>query len=57
VKRWLRELVRLELLPALRVASYDVAIRSRPNVYDASLDDLAVDIAQVVRQTRGAVTR
>jgi len=57
VKRWLRELVRLELLPALRVASYDVAIRSRPNAYDASLDDLAVDIAQVVRQTRGAVTR
>ena len=58
VKRWLRELVRLELLPALRLlASHDVAIRSRPNAYDASLDDLAVDIAQVVRQTRGAVTR
>src|SRR5690349_18663732 len=38
LKRWLRELVRLELLPALRAARpCDVAIRSRQNAYDADL--------------------
>ena len=54
VKRWLRELVRLELLPALRaVVPFDVAIRTRPNAYDASLDDLRNDIRLVVRQAHG----
>jgi len=53
VKRWLRELVRIELLPALRsVAPCDVAIRSRPNAYDARLDDLRGDILLLVRQSR-----
>jgi len=58
VKRWLRELVRLELLPTLRaVLPCDVAIRSRPNAYDASLDDLRDDIRLVVRQATGTVVR
>jgi RNase P protein component len=53
VKRWLRELVRIELLPALgSVAACDVAIRSRPNAYDARLDDLRRDILLLVRQSR-----
>lgn len=53
VKRWLRELVRLELLPVLgSVAPCDVAIRSRPNAYDAGLDDLRGDIMLLVRQSR-----
>jgi RNase P protein component len=58
VKRWLRELVRLELLPALRAHSpYDVAIRSRPNAYEAKLGDLRDDIGLVVRQTQSGVVR
>ncbi len=53
VKRWLRELVRLELLPALHaLPPCDVAIRSRPNAYDARLDDLRTDIGIVVRQAQ-----
>ena len=53
VKRWLRELVRLELLPALRaLPPCDVAIRSRPNAYDAGLNDLRDDIGVVARQAR-----
>jgi hypothetical protein len=57
VKRWLRELVRTELLPALRVsAPCDIAIRTRPNAYDARLDELRGDIMVLVRQSRpGAV--
>jgi hypothetical protein len=35
----------------------DVAIRSRPNAYDASLDDLRDDIRLVVRQTKGTPVR
>jgi ribonuclease P protein component len=58
LKRSLRELVRLELLPALRtIASCDVAIRSRPTAYDARLDALRDDIRLVIRQTQGAVVR
>jgi ribonuclease P protein component len=58
VKRWLRELVRLELLPALRAHSpHDIAIRSRPNAYEAALGDLRNDIGLVVRQTQSVVVR
>ena len=53
VKRWLRELVRLELLPALRAAApCDVAIRSRPNAYHARLSDLRDDVRLLVRQAQ-----
>jgi len=58
VKRWLRELVRLELLPALRVLEpCDVAIRSRQSAYDANVDALRDDIRSVVRQAQAAVVR
>jgi len=53
VKRWLRELVRLELLPALRpLSACDVAIRSRPTAYDVGLDELRDDIQLVVQKTQ-----
>ena len=56
MKRWLRELVRIELLPALgSVAACDVAIRSRPNAYETRLDDLRDDIRLVIRQAQGAM--
>jgi ribonuclease P protein component len=52
VKRWLRELARIELLPALRnVSPCDIAIRSRPSAYDVGLSELRDDIRSVVRQT------
>ena len=55
VKRWLRELVRLELLPAMRaIAPHDIAIRSRPTAYDASLDALRDDILSAIRQAQVA---
>ena len=58
VKRWLRELVRLELLPALRALEpCDVAIRSRPNAYEVGVDALRDDIKLVVRHAQGAVVR
>jgi ribonuclease P protein component len=58
VKRWLRELVRLELLPALRANSpYDVAIRSRPNAYEATLGDLRDDIGLVLRRAQSGIAR
>ena len=58
VKRWLRELVRLELLPAVRALSpSDIAIRSRPNAYEAALGDLRDDIRVVVRQAQSGWVR
>jgi ribonuclease P protein component len=52
VKRRLRELVRLELLPILRERreSVDVSLRARREAYDASLERLARDVAVVRAQ-------
>jgi ribonuclease P protein component len=48
LKRRLRELVRLELLPALRGgAPVDVAIRARREAYGASLDALRADVLSI----------
>lgn len=48
LKRRLRELARLELLPALRTAaSVDLAIRARREAYDASFDALRADVLTV----------
>ena len=45
LKRRLRELARLELLPALRgVAPIDIAIRARREGYAATMDALRSDI-------------
>lgn len=58
VKRWLRELVRIEMLPALSaLAPCDVAIRARPNAYDVALNDLRDDIRLVVRRAQTAADR
>lgn len=48
LKRRLRELVRLRLLPMLRAGSaIDVAIRARREAYTATLDGLRADVAAV----------
>jgi ribonuclease P protein component len=51
LKRRLRELVRSQLLPALRERpSLDVALRARREAYGASVDALGVDISTVARR-------
>ena len=48
LKRRLRELVRLELLPALRgKPPLDVAIRTRHEAYGAPLDALRADVRTI----------
>jgi ribonuclease P protein component len=56
LKRRLRELVRLELVPALRdrVGAADIAIRTRREAYTATMDALRVDVRTIV--DRVAVT-
>jgi ribonuclease P protein component len=45
LKRRLRELVRIELLPLLRdTAAVDVAIRARADAYDVDVDVLRTDV-------------
>jgi ribonuclease P protein component len=48
LKRRLRELVRLELLPLIRSRAVDVAIRARREAYDSSFDLLRRDIHRIV---------
>ncbi len=49
LKRRLRELVRLELLPALRARTpADVAIRARREAYAADMNALRQDVASIV---------
>ncbi len=48
LKRRLRELVRLDLLPVLKAhAAVDVAIRARHQAYDASFDAVRVDVRTI----------
>jgi len=55
LKRRLRELARLELLPALRgIAAIDIAIRARREGYAATMDALRRDIDAIrARVTSG----
>ena len=46
LKRHLRELVRIGMLP--RIAPQDVVIRTRPETYRATFDQLAAEISTVV---------
>ena len=63
LKRRLRELVRVELLPSLRAlpavpvrASIDVAIRARREAYGATMDALRLDVRSIeTRVTTGAI--
>lgn len=49
LKRRLREMVRLNLLPALHgVPPIDVAVRARRGAYDASVDALRTDVSSIV---------
>ena len=50
LKRRLRELSRLQLLPADLAA--DVVLRIRPDAYDATFDALAMDIGRALTQLR-----
>jgi ribonuclease P protein component len=45
VKRRLRELVRITLLPGLQ--RVDVLIRAKPEAYDSSFEQLAVDVGTI----------
>ena len=45
VKRRLRELVRIKLLPGLQ--RIDVLIRAKPEAYDSSFEQLAVDVGTI----------
>ena len=51
LKRRLRELVRIELLPLLRSGATDVAIRARREAYDAGFDGLRRDIDTIRQRT------
>jgi ribonuclease P protein component len=49
LKRRMRELARLRLLPALRATtSHDIAIRARRDAYDARLEGMATDIDAIL---------
>jgi ribonuclease P protein component len=50
LKRRLRELARLEMLPTEVIG--DVVIRIRPDAYEASFDVLAIDIRRAIDQLR-----
>jgi ribonuclease P protein component len=57
LKRRLRELARLELLPALRRAtSTDVAIRARREAYEARQAGLASDVGALIARLGAAVS-
>jgi ribonuclease P protein component len=54
LKRRLRELVRVELLPVLRERSAtDVAIRARREAYGAGFADLQKDVASIATKLGG----
>jgi ribonuclease P protein component len=56
LKRRLRELVRLELLPALRgCPPIDLAIRARREAYSVPMDSLRADILTVRERVTGDV--
>lgn len=51
LKRRLRELARVRLLPALCAgAPHDLAIRARREAYSARVDGLAADVGAIVRR-------
>ncbi len=52
LKRRLRELLRLELLPVLHALStpFDVVVRAHPPAYDRSWPDLAREMRQAARR-------
>jgi len=58
LKRRLRELARLRLLPALAdLPPADVVVRVWPSAYAADFDALAADMGRAVRQLSGGAGR
>jgi ribonuclease P protein component len=58
LKRRLRELVRLNLLPILRSQSaVDVAIRARREAYAATMDALRTDVLEIESRVTNAAGR
>ena len=58
VKRRLRELVRLHLLPALaRATPADAVVRAAPAAYGATFAALAADVERVLRQLPRVLAR
>ena len=47
LKRRLRELVRLDLLPLVRARAVDIGIRARREAYDIPFDALRRDIGRI----------
>ncbi|HEY4304124.1 MAG TPA: ribonuclease P protein component [Gemmatimonadaceae bacterium] len=56
LKRRLRELARIELLPSLRDGATDVAIRARREAYDAEFNGLRRDVVTVRDRTSPGAT-
>jgi ribonuclease P protein component len=55
LKRRLRELARVELLPSLRAGTAtDIAIRARREAYDAAFDELRRDVVTIRDRAVGA---
>jgi ribonuclease P protein component len=53
VKRRLREVIRLHLLPYME--PIDLVIRARREAYDASFEELRIDLLGAVQRVRHAV--
>ncbi len=55
VKRRLRELVRLELLPSRAArAPLDIVLRAMPSAYQAAVSDLASDVRRAIGRLEGS---
>lgn len=57
LKRRLRELVRLHVLPAAELEGTSVVLRSRPGAYERSFAELREQVEDVVRQARERLGR
>lgn len=58
LKRRLRELVRVELLPSLRaMPAVDLAIRARREAYAASMEGLLADVTAIRMRVTDAAAR
>lgn len=56
VKRRLRELARLELLPSRAARPpLDIVLRAMPSAYEAAFTDLAAEVRRVIGRLDGAV--
>jgi len=53
-KRQLRELARIKVLPIL--GSIDLLLRAKPEAYDSSFDQLAIEVDAIARWAAGIVS-